>query len=71
MQFGVKLPQFGPGADPDIMLRWAEFAESVGFDFILTGDHIALTREVLVDYPAPYYEPFTTMAWLSGKTRHI
>ncbi len=71
MKFGVKLPQFGPGTDPDLMLRWARFAEAIGFDFVLTGDHTALTPEVLQDYPAPYYEPFTTMAWLAGKTRRI
>lgn len=71
MKFGVKLPQFGPGTDADLMLRWAKFAEAIGFDFILTGDHAALTPEVLEDYPAPYYEPFTTMAWLAGQTTHI
>ncbi|MCH8115068.1 MAG: TIGR03619 family F420-dependent LLM class oxidoreductase [Chloroflexi bacterium] len=71
MQIGLKLPQFGPGTDPDLMLRWAQFAEAVGFHFILTGDHIALTPDVLRDYPAPYYEPFTTMAWLAGKTQRI
>ena len=71
MKIGLKLSQFGPGTEPDLMLRWAQFAEAVGFHFILTGDHIALTREVLRDYPAPYYEPFTTMAWLAGKTQRI
>ena len=71
MQIGLKLPQFGPGTDPDLMSRWAQFGEAVGFHFILTGDHIALTPEVLADYPAPYYEPFTTMAWLAGKTQRI
>ncbi|NQW17673.1 MAG: TIGR03619 family F420-dependent LLM class oxidoreductase [Chloroflexi bacterium] len=71
MQIGVKLPQFGPGTEPDMMLSWAQFAEAAGFDFILTGDHIALTPEVMVDYPAPYYEPFTTLAWIAAKTRRI
>lgn len=71
MQIGLKLPQFGPGTDPDVMLRWAQFGEAAGFHFILTGDHIALTPEVQVDYPAPYYEPFTTMGWIAGKTERI
>ena len=71
MQFGLKLPQFGPGTEPDLMLRWAQFAETAGFHFILTGDHIALTPEVLRGYPPPYYEPFTTMAWLAAKTQRI
>ncbi len=53
------------------MSRWARFAESIGYHFVLTGDHIALTPEVQQDYPAPYYEPFTTMAWLAGQTTTI
>jgi probable F420-dependent oxidoreductase len=71
MEFGLKLPQFGHGTTPGLMLRWAQFAEAVGFHFILTGDHIALTHEVRKDYPEPYYEPFTTMAWVAAKTRKI
>ena len=71
MQAGIKLPQFGANANADEMRRWAVFAEAVGYHFVLTGDHIALTPEVLQDYPAPYYEPFTTMAWLAGQTTTI
>ena len=71
MEIGLKLPQFGSGTTPDLMLRWAQFAETAGFHFILTGDHIALTPEVLRGYPPPYYEPFTTMAWLAAKTQRI
>ena len=71
MQAGIKLPQFGANANPAEMSRWAQFAESVGYHFVLTGDHIALTPEVQQDYPAPYYEPFTTMAWLAGQTTTI
>ena len=71
MQAGIKLPQFGANANADEMRRWAVFAETVGYHFVLTGDHIALTPEVQLDYPAPYYEPFTTMAWLAGLTSSI
>ena len=71
MQAGIKLPQFGANANPEEMGRWARFAEAAGFHFVLTGDHIALTPEVQQDYPAPYYEPFTTMAWLAGQTTTI
>ena len=71
MQAGIKLPQFGANANADEMRRWAVFAETVGYHFVLTGDHIALTPEVQSDYPPPYYEPFTTMAWLAGQTSSI
>jgi probable F420-dependent oxidoreductase len=53
------------------MLRWTRFAETLGMHLIMTADHAALTPDVLAQYPEPYYEPFTNMAWLAAKTRAI
>ncbi len=71
MKFGIKLHHSGPGASPEHMKRWAQFAESLGFHLIMTADHTALTPEVLEEYPAPYYEPFTNLAWLAAHTDTI
>ena len=71
MKFGIKLHHSGPGASPEYMRRWTQFAETLGFHLIMTADHVALTPDVLVDYPAPYYEPFTNMAWLAAQTQRI
>ena len=71
MRFGLKLHHSGPGASPDHMRRWALFAESMGLHFLMTADHVALTPEVLGQYPAPYYEPFTNLAWLAAQTERI
>ena len=71
MKVGLKLVHSGPGATPDLMLRWTRYAEAMGFHLLMTADHIALTREVLGSYPAPYYEPFTNMAWLAAQTEKI
>ena len=68
MKVGLKLVHSGPGATPELMLRWTRYAESLGFHLLMTADHIALTREVLGSYPAPYFEPFTNMAWLAAQT---
>ena len=68
MKVGLKLVHSGPGATPELMLRWTRYAEALGFHLLMTADHIALTREVLGSYPAPYYEPFTNMAWLAAQT---
>ena len=68
MKVGLKLVHSGPGATPELMLRWTRHAESLGFHLLMTADHIALTREVLGSYPAPYFEPFTNMAWLAAQT---
>ncbi|MAF53290.1 MAG: hypothetical protein CL694_09825 [Chloroflexi bacterium] len=71
MKFGLKLHHSGPGASPDHMLRWARFAETLGMHLLMTADHVALTPDVLPQYPAPYYEPFTNLAWLAGHTDKI
>jgi probable F420-dependent oxidoreductase len=71
MKFGLKLHHSGPGASPATMLRWTRFAETLGLHLIMTADHAGLTPDVLAQYPDPYYEPFTNMAWLAAKTRAI
>jgi probable F420-dependent oxidoreductase len=71
MKFGLKLFHSGPGASPATMLRWTRFAETLGMHLIMTADHVGLTPDVLAQYPDPYYEPFTNMAWLAAKTRAI
>jgi probable F420-dependent oxidoreductase len=71
MKFGVNLINFGPSADPEALARWAKLTESLGYHFLMTSDHLALTPDVQARYPAPFYEPFTTLGWLAGVTRRI
>ena len=37
----------------------------------MTSDHIAMTPDVHTRYPAPFYEPLSTLEWLAGITQHI
>jgi probable F420-dependent oxidoreductase len=71
MKFGVNLINFGPSATPETLARWVMVTESLGYQFLMTSDHIAPTPDVQARYPVPLYEPFTTLAWLAGVTRHI
>jgi alkanesulfonate monooxygenase SsuD/methylene tetrahydromethanopterin reductase-like flavin-dependent oxidoreductase (luciferase family) len=71
VRLGVNAPNFGPGTDPDVLRRWALIAEGLGFDLLMVSDHVAVTPDVAEQYPAPFYEPFTTLAWLAGLTRRI
>ena len=71
MKVGVNLITFGPGASEDSLARWAGFAETVGYHFMMLGDHVTITADVQGRYPAPFYEPFTTLAWLAGLTRRV
>ncbi|MGH8867446.1 MAG: LLM class flavin-dependent oxidoreductase [Actinomycetes bacterium] len=71
MRIGVNVPNFGPGTDPGALLRWAQTVEGLGFDLLMLSDHVAVTPDVAEQYPAPFYEPFTTLAWLAGVTTRV
>jgi len=71
MKVGVNLINFGPGASPDSMRRWAQLSESLGYHLIMTSDHIAITPDVQLRYPAPFYEPLSLLGWLAGVTSTI
>jgi probable F420-dependent oxidoreductase len=53
------------------LLDWALFAEDAGFHTVVVSDHVAPTREVTRVYPPPFYDPFTTLAWLAGRTTSV
>ncbi|MEU9138936.1 LLM class flavin-dependent oxidoreductase [Streptomyces sp. NPDC048404] len=71
MRIGVNVPNFGPGTNPDVLARWAKTVEGLGFDLLMLSDHVAITSDVAKQYPAPFYEPVTTLAWLAGITTRI
>ena len=71
MKIGVNLINFGPGAHPQALKSWAQLAEGLGYHLIMTSDHIAITPDVQSRYPAPFYEPLSTLGWLAGITQHI
>ncbi|MEU0933837.1 LLM class flavin-dependent oxidoreductase [Embleya sp. NPDC005971] len=71
MKIGVNVLNFGPGTDPGVLRNWARTVEDLGFDLLMVSDHIAVTPDVARQYPAPFYEPFTTLSWLAGITTRI
>jgi probable F420-dependent oxidoreductase len=71
MKFGVNILNFGAGTDPHSLRRWATTAESLGYHFVMISDHVAVTDDVNAHYPTPFYEPFTTLAWLAGITEKV
>src|SRR4030095_8023443 len=46
-------------------------AEALGYHLVMISDHVAPTPDVVAKYPAPIYDPFTTLGWLGGTTRPI
>lgn len=71
MKLGVNVPNFGPGTRPDVLRGWAETVEGLGFDLLMVSDHVVITPDVAEQYPAPFYEPFTTLSWLAGITTRV
>ncbi|WP_370942689.1 LLM class flavin-dependent oxidoreductase [Amycolatopsis sp. cg5] len=71
MRLGVNVPNFGQGTDPGVLRGWAKTVEELGFDLLMVSDHVVITDDVAVEYPAPFYEPFTTLSWLAGITGRV
>ena len=71
MKLGINVPNFGASTGPDSLLGWVRFVEDSGFDAALLSDHLAVTDEVAELYPAPFWDPFTTLAWLAAQTSRI
>jgi probable F420-dependent oxidoreductase len=66
VKLGVNVVHFGASAGPDSIRRWVERAERSDFHLAMLSDHVAVTPDVYAMYPTPFYEPFTTLAWLAG-----
>lgn len=71
MRVGVNLINFGPGVSPDSLARWAQLTEALGYHLVMISDHVAITPDIQTRYPAPFYDPFTTLGWLASITRKV
>ncbi|WP_327173953.1 TIGR03619 family F420-dependent LLM class oxidoreductase [Streptomyces sp. NBC_01335] len=71
MKIGVNLPNYGPEASPDHLVEWARRIESAGYHYVMLSDHVAITPEVQNLFPAPFYDPLTTLAYLAAATDRI
>ncbi|NIK59631.1 LLM class flavin-dependent oxidoreductase [Kribbella shirazensis] len=71
MELGVNVPNFGPGTNPERLRDWARVVEGLGYDLLMVSDHVVITPDVAEQYPAPFFEPFTTLSWLAGITERV
>src|SRR5262245_30045904 len=53
MRVGVNLLNFGPGVSAGALADWTQLAETLGYHFAMISDHVAMTPDVVVRYPAP------------------
>lgn len=71
MKVGVNLINFGPSATPRNLERWVSVVEGLGYHALLTSDHIVTTQDVQGRYPAPFYEPLTTLGYLASASDRL
>ncbi|MBM4246385.1 MAG: LLM class flavin-dependent oxidoreductase, partial [Deltaproteobacteria bacterium] len=86
MRFGIAVPNYGPLATAENMVRLARRAEALGLDSIWVADHLVAPVGVQSIYPfdkspdpkpgdmgviEEFYEPLTTLAFLAGTTSRI
>jgi probable F420-dependent oxidoreductase len=64
LSFGLGLPNGFPVGEPNLdLIRFAQRAESLGYDRLWAGDHVV--------FHVPRYEIFTTLATVAAHTRRI
>jgi probable F420-dependent oxidoreductase len=84
VSFGVRVPNSGPLASVENIVRAATEAEALGFDSIFVHDHVvwssAMHRHhissgaheaLLDDQTADFYESLTTMGYLAAVTQRV
>jgi probable F420-dependent oxidoreductase len=71
MKIGVTILTYGPQVGPEDFDGWAQLAERLGFHFMMITDHVTMTPQLTANFPPPFYDPFTTLAWLAGRTSTI
>ncbi len=86
MRFGIALPNYGPLAQPETLVRLARLAEELGVDSIWLSDHLVAPVGVASIYPfdrrpdakpgdmgviEQFYEPMITLAYLAGHTTRV
>jgi probable F420-dependent oxidoreductase len=83
MKFGIHLPQVGPNANRENILKMARFAEDNGFDSVWVSDHVITPRDLQSkypynptgEYPLPpewdFMEPLATLAVVAGVTERV
>ena len=75
MQLGVVLPEREIGTDPIAVRDYAQAAEELGYDFLVTADHVlGANRERYPDLLGPYghraaiHEPLVLFGFLAAVT---
>src|SRR5713101_3289461 len=86
MRFGIAVPNYGPLAQPETLVRLARLAEELDVDSVWVSDHLVAPVGVQSVYPYDrrpdakpgdmgviehFFEPIVTLAYLAGHTTRV
>jgi probable F420-dependent oxidoreductase len=85
LPFGIAVPNYGPLASAENLVRLARRGEELGAESIWVADHLVAPCDVLTNYPydprpepkpgmgviEEFYEPLVTLAYIAGATPRI
>lgn len=81
LRYGMQLPvqsqstiyaePWESGAGADDLVAVAGAAESAGFDYIASCDHVAIPRHLAPAMSTVWYDPVATLAYLAGVTERV
>jgi probable F420-dependent oxidoreductase len=86
MRYGIALPNYGPLAGPEGLLRLARRAEECGVDSVWVSDHVIIPEHAASVYPydpsprpspallqrlEQFYDALTTLAFVAGATTRV
>ncbi len=81
MKFGVGMPglilyppvmsRWEPGARPEEIVRVAQKADALGYDFLTVSEHIVMPTEMAAIMGPRFPDSFTGIAFLAGATKRI
>src|SRR5216683_6930207 len=81
MQFGCSAPTSGPLIGPDSLVRIAQEAEMLGYDYVTVSDHVMIPTSIASRYPysdsgefpsgaaAPRLEQLTAATFIAAATK--
>lgn len=78
MKLGAVFPQIEIDSDPQKIAEYAQGVEALGFDYVLTYEHILGAERAafpdqafLYDHTHPFHEPFVLFAYLAALTKKL
>jgi probable F420-dependent oxidoreductase len=68
---GLTLPTYRSYATPEHIMATADRAEELGFHSLWAADHLVVPDDLVGRMGAVWYESYTTLAFVAGRTRRI